>query len=84
MSHQTLPVRFQLLTGVWSPADQRYTMIVQDDFTHFKEAQKAFEAVKDDPTLVLLEVRERILRRATEGAPPPPTWATVRDPEPAE
>jgi len=74
---EPLPTYFQLLTGIWSPADQAYTMIVQDEFASYKAAKKAAAEFPDDPTLTIVEIKARVLWRASAPPLTPPTWASA-------
>lgn len=69
------PPIFQTINGIWSPADNAYTMIIRDEFDSYKEAKASLKGLSD-PTLAIVEIRTRILWRASEPPYGPPAWAT--------
>jgi hypothetical protein len=65
---------FQVVTGIWSPRDERWSWLVADEFETNGEALRFARSLKD-PTATVLRVTSSVLWRASEPPFPLPLWA---------
>jgi hypothetical protein len=60
----TAGISFQIVQGIWSPADRKHSYVIVDDFLNYKDAKRAAAEFADSPSpIAILEIRSKVLWR---------------------